>query len=422
MSVATQDLANKHNNLVTQFRGVLDEELGAIRTEIKPLLDNPLISGEGKQTIARMENALQKQEQEIKQLQILAKRPTLDLEDKSEKANNRREKKARKEAFNNALRLGSWGRLPEEQKKYVELDAKYGLETKTLFAADGTTGGFLATPEYVNQLIKLVVLISPIRQYCDVRVTSNPYIMIPKRTQTASAVRVAEQATRTETQNPKFGLVQVFPYEAYALTLVSITDLDDSSLDLGQFVMDEFAEQFAKLEGSEIINGLGAGAGQCSGFLVDTNVTAASNYTLSGTSGAVAYGTLITLMHSMKTAYRIKGQATWGFSTQTLGAIRALTDTTGRPLWIPFGGSDLPGQLWGYNYVELPDMPAVSSGNFAIIFGNFKLGYQVVIRKQISIQVLRERYIDSNAVGYIGWYRFGGAVKLAEALKPYKIT
>jgi HK97 family phage major capsid protein len=75
----------------------------------------------------------------------------------------------------------------------------------------------------------------------------------------------------------------------------------------------------------------------------------------------------------------------------------------------------------GYPIVIAPDMPQVAANNYAVAFGNFKKGYQVVIRKQVSIQVLQERYADQNAIGYIGYYRFGGTVKLAEAIKVYKI-
>jgi len=66
-------------------------------------------------------------------------------------------------------------------------------------------------------------------------------------------------------------------------------------------------------------------------------------------------------------------------------------------------------------------MPQMAANKFAVAFGNFKVGYQLVVRKQVSIQVLMERYADQNAVGYMGYYRFGGGVKLAESIKAMKL-
>lgn len=435
MSVLAE-LKEKNANVAHLFKQALDEEVGPIRESTNAL---EALSGETKQFIERLENQHRKLEGEIKDLaqknkdqeavikawQAAANRPGQGAGNDPEA-----EKKSRVNAFQKALKTG-WGRLTSEERKYVKHDQEAGLETgmtvghgqdneyKTLFEADATTGGFLTIPEYVQELIEAIVLVSDMHSLVDIRTTTKPYVMTPKRTQTSSAVRVTEQATRTETQNPKFGMVQVFPYESYALCLISRTDLDDSELDLGSFIMQDFGVQFAKLEGNEVINGLGSGVGQCQGFLTDTGIIGGGNFTLSSTAASFAVGDFTKLMHSLKTGYR-KG-ASWAFTTETLGAIRGLTDSQGRPLWTPFGTNDLPGQLWGYPYYEMPDMPQMATNAFAVAFGNFKTGYQLVIRKQVSIQVLMERYADQNAVGYMGYYRFGGGVKLAEAIKVMKL-
>jgi HK97 family phage major capsid protein len=67
------------------------------------------------------------------------------------------------------------------------------------------------------------------------------------------------------------------------------------------------------------------------------------------------------------------------------------------------------------------DMPAVASGNFPIVFANWKQFYTLVIRKQVSVRIVTERYIDEDATGYFGYYRFGGGTTLAEAGHALKI-
>lgn len=424
-----QDLAHKNANVAHLFNQVLDEEVGPVRTDLAQLQG---ISVETKQMIERMDAQMQAYEKEIKALKAALNRPggLIGFDDPKVKAENSRA------AFRKALRAG-WGSLSQDERKFVRHDEDFGivsgekvghgqLDAKTLYGVDNTTGGFLTVPEYVNELIEAIVLISDMHSLVNVRTTANPYVKIPKRTQTASASRTVEQATRTETQNPKFGMVQVFPYEAFALSLISRSDLDDSELDLGSFIMQEFADQFAKLEGNEIINGTGSGDNQCLGFLNDTNITGTAysgsgggnGYVTSSSSGTFTYADLITQLHSLKTGYR-KG-ASWVFTTESLGAMRKLTDTTGRPLWGPMG-SDVPGQLLQYPYTEMPDMPQIATSAFAIAFGNWKRAYTLVIRKQVSIQVLQERYADQNAVGYMGYYRFGGTTTLSEAVRVMKI-
>lgn len=411
----------KYQNLIKLFESKLTEDLGPIRESFENL------SGETKSFLEQINKKFHEQEEEIKQLKIAAQRPTLGGDDEKKEISIKR-----RNAMNLALKHG-WGSLSKEDKQLVKhgssdpfanaMTARPGqdgeLESKTLYAADGTTGGFLAVPEFVNDLIKAIVLISPMLGVVDSRQTSNPYIMIPKRTSTGTASRIAEQVTRTETTNAKFGLVQVTPFESYALTLVSVTDLDDAEIDLAQFVNDDMAEQFAKLAGNEIINGLGPGAGQCLGFLNDTGVTS----TTSSVAGSWNASDFTKLLHSLKTGYR-QGAVFLG-TTESLGQIRGLTDTTGRPLWQPFGSDGATGKIYGYDYIEAPDMPQTalnggSSQALALAFGNFKKGYQAVIRKQMSVRTLNERYADQNAVGYLGYYRFGGVTKLSEAIKTMK--
>ncbi|HEV2579399.1 MAG TPA: phage major capsid protein, partial [Ktedonobacteraceae bacterium] len=345
---ALQDLAYKNANVAHLFTQVLDEEVGPLRTELKAVEDR--LSGEAKQIIARLEAEIRKQDAEMKELKKLMNRPGAVVGFDSPEA----KAEASRSAFNKALKKG-WGALSADERKFVRHDEDFGIasgdqvghgqdiEVKALYGVDNTTGGFLTVPEYVNELIEAIVLVSDMHDLVNVRMTANPYVKIPKRVQTASAARIVEQATRNETQNPRFGMVQVFPYESYALTLVSRTDMDDSELDLGTFVMSEFSTQFAKLEGYEIINGQGAGANQCLGFLNDPNITTTqysgsgggNGYITSSSSGTFGYPDLVTDVHSLKTGYR-KGAA-WVFTTETLGAIRKLTDSQNRPLWGPMG-------------------------------------------------------------------------------------
>lgn len=414
-TLAQKELEQKTGNTFHLFQQYLEEKIGAVRTEVTALLANDKLDAESKQTVERMQTALNEQANQIKALQIAINSPAMRGYDSPE-AKEAAKAAESKAAFNKLLKTGTVNALNEDERKYIKWDMDAGIETKTLYGADLTTGGFLTVPEYVNDLLKNIVLVSPMASIVDMRYTSKPWVMTPKRTQTASAVRVAEQATRTETQNPKFGLMQNFPYESYAFTLVSRTDMDDSELDLGAFLMAEFAEQFAKLQGNEFINGVGSASSQALGFLNDTTITAAK--TVTAAQGLLDYASLVKVKTSLKPGYM--PNATWIWTNETLGAIQQLTDSQGRPLWVPFGGT-LPDTIFGRPYQIMPDMPQIANGSYSIAIGDFQKGYQGVVRKQVSMQVLQERYADQNAIGFFGYYRFGGTTKISEAIKVLQV-
>lgn len=432
---ALADLANKNAGVAHLFTQVLDEEVGPIRTDLNEIKGK--MSGETAQMLERMEKELVETRAQLKALQTLVQRPGMvgGFDGPEEK------KKAQRTIFEKALRHG-WGALEQEEKKLFQQERAFGLggndekighggsfaELKTMYAADATTGGFLMTPEIAQELIKAVVQISDFHSLVNVRMTANPWVILRKRTQTTSAARTAEQATRSETQNMKFGRVQVFPYTAYALSKISNEDLQDSELDLAATVIADFAEEFARLEGFEIANGLGQGANQCAGFLHETGVTGTAyagsggteGYLTSSATGGFAYNDLVDTQHALKPAHR-KG-AIWALTTETLADCRKLTDSLGQPLLWAANGSTNPEQLMGYAYAEMVDMQQVASGNFPIGFCNWKKFYTLVIRSQISVRTIDQRWIDEDATGYMGYYRFGGAVTLSEAGHFLKIA
>lgn len=427
---ADRQIAEKGNNVFSQFQTYLDEKLGSIRTEVEGIKGNSQLTGEDKASILTMQTELNKLSAEYKALQVGLNAPGNN--GNSEEYESKKLVTERKNAINKALARGV-GSLSPDERKHVRLDIESGINItgyqpdygeKAMYQASADTGGFLSTPEMVNDLIKNIVLVSPMPELVSMRYTAKPWVMTPRRTQTATAARVSEQATRTETQNPKFGLVQNFPYESYAFTLVSRTDLDDSELDLGAFLMQEFAEQFGKLQGAEYINGKGQNAGESLGFLNDAVINNGGVGTITtATSGLIDYAALVKLKQSLKPGYL--PNATWLWTNETLGTIQTITDTTGRPLWVPFGGT-LPELIFGRPYVIMPDMPQTvanggSSGPLAIAFGDFKRGYEGVVRKQVSMQALYERYADQNAIGYFGYFRFGGTVKLQESIKTLRV-
>lgn len=300
-------------------------------------------------------------------------------------------------------------------------------ERKVLIVGNDSTGGYLAPPELVMEIIKGVVEFTPFRSLCTVYTTSRGELLLPKRTQTATATRVGEVTSRTETQNPAWGMLSIQTPEMYAEARISKQNLEDSAFNLQQFLQDEFREQFGVKEGAEAINGsgnpiqlLGILAANAAGIGVPLAFqVSGSGATIAGPAGAQADG-LIDLFYGVKTAYAARGR--WILNRNSLGKVRKLKDTTGQYLWAPPMAAGEPSTILGAPYTECPDMPNEGANAFPIGFGDWKRGYVIVDR--VEMEITRDDLTLANVgqVKFTARRRVGGQVVLGEALKLLKCS
>jgi HK97 family phage major capsid protein len=327
--------------------------------------------------------------EQLDNIELMIKRPGMGISSK--------QVDAKMEAFGKWLRKG---------KESLDRD-----EIKALTVSDDTQAGFLAPVEYVNELIKTVTEISPVRQVARVRQTSQRSIQMPSRTATFAAQWVAESGTRSETTGYTTQLEEIPTHEIYALVDISEQLLEDSVFNLESEMSLEFADQFAKAEGAAFTTGNNIGKPE--GFTTKVN----GNTT--GGSGVVTADTLLTLVHAIKTEYG--RNAIFAFNRTTLGAIRKLKDTAGQYVFQPgmSGIAGAPNTILGYPYVEMPDMADVAASAKCIVFGDFRAAYTIVDRVQLSI--LRDPFTQATSgnVRYVARKRVGGQVVLAEAIQAY---
>ncbi len=321
--------------------------------------------------------------------------------------------------FWNYVRKGMEVVTPDERGIWTKaLNDRWGSETKALSLTDETMGGFLAPPEFVNEIIKYEIPFSPIRTIANVRSTSAREVLVPVRKSTMSAIWVSETAGRSETTGLKYGRERLVSHEMYAEVILSRQDMEDSAFNLDQEVQSEVAIQFGVAEGAAFI--IGTGVGQPEGLLTNPNITTINT----GDAAKVTYQGLLDICHDLKSAY-IPG-ACWIMNRKTIGKIRGITDTQGQPLWLPAINSGFmmgnPATILDLPYVECPDMPDVAGNAFPIMFGNFKRGYYILDRVQMEVQRLQEKYAESGQVAILVRKRVGGQVVLADALRKQKVA
>ena len=281
-------------------------------------------------------------------------------------------------------------------------------ELKVLTVSNDNTAGYLAPPEYVREIIKGIVEYSPIRSIARVRTTTNRSVQVPKRTGEFAAQWVAEEGARTETTGYSVGLEEIPAHELYALVDISEQELEDSVFNLEAEMNAEFVEQFAKAEGNAFVSGNAIGKPQ--GLLSNANV---NNVAKGG--GALDGDSMISAAHNVKAEYGRNG--TYVMNRSTVSAVRKLKDGGGQYIFQPgLYQMGVGSNILGHPIVEATDMPDVAGGTKPVLFGDFRRGYMIVDR--VNLSIMRDPFTQaaSGNVRYLARRRVGGQVILPEAL------
>lgn len=356
----------------------------------------------------------------IDKLETAIQRPvTAVVAEDDEKAAARKSKGVYR-AFAKALQHGrAW--LTAEEKELIKPDPKSlgPDEIKVFQTQDDTQGGYLAPREYVNEILKAMLLFSPVRQVATVTETSARDVEIPKRTATFAATWAGETATKSETTGLKYGLEKIPTNELYAEVHVTNQMLEDSAFNLEQELNAEFAEQFAIAEGKAFIAGSGVGQPfgitKCS--LSASGVVGTTGNTLgaqnSGASGDVTADGIYDAFYLLKSAYH--PTSTWMGNNSVIRLVRKLKDGQGRYLWEPAISAGQPATLLGRPIMEAVDMATPSAAAVGLIVGDFRRGYRIVDRTVMVL--LRDPYslAGNGQVRFLARRRTGGQVVLGEA-------
>jgi HK97 family phage major capsid protein len=380
------------------YKDTNDERLAELerRSASDPLIDDKL---------ARLDRALDETKRVADRLAVKAQRPHLGNGGALETAAVREHRRA----FDDYVRKGETANL-------ARLEAK-ALAVTTNSGADG---GYLVPPETERAVISALKDISPMRAIASVRQVSGSVYKKPFATTGFATGWVAETASRTQTNTPTLAELSFPTMELYAMPAATATLLDDSAVNIDEWIADEVRDTFAQQEGTAFVSG--DGSNKPKGFLDYTKVADGSwswgniGFIKTGVDAAFpAAGPdkLIDLVYTLKAGYRANG--TFVFNRGTQAAIRKLKDEDGHYIWQPAAAAGDHSTLLGYPVVESEDMPAMAADSFSIAFGDFRRGYLIVDR--VGIRVLRDPYSAKPYVLFYTTKRVGGGVQDFNAIK-----
>ena len=316
-----------------------------------------------------------------------------------------------RKAFNDYVRRGS-AASAESQRMLNELSV-----------GSDPDGGYWVSPDLTGRVATMLMESSPIRQYANIQVISTDSLDGDvDLDEAASGGWVGETTARTETDTPQIGTWKIPVHEQYAEPRATQKVLDDSAINVEQWLGQKVAGKFERTENTAFVSSTGVASPR--GFLTYTAGTpSASDWqkvqqVSSGVADALAADGLINLIYSMKSGYR--SGAVFGMTRLTESKIRLLKDGEGRYLWQPNFSERGQASLMGFPVAEFADMPEVTNDALAIVFANFNIAYQIVDR--MGIRVLRDPYTTKGRVKFYTTKRTGGDLVNFEAIKIQKVA
>lgn len=383
------------------FREANDERLAQIEQRIA---EDVVTSDK----VDRINRALDETKAKLDELTLKAKRPRL-----SDGADAPAAQAEHKQAFEAYVRKG-------------ETQGLFALEARSMSVSSNADGGYLVPSETEAEIGRKLADVSPIRAIAGVRQVSSPVYKKPFALTGAAAGWVGETAARSETAAPTLAELQFPAMELYAMPAATQTLLDDSAVNLDEWIAEEVQQAFAEQESAAFVTG--AGVNTPRGFLdygklADANWAWGSlGYVASGVAGGFPASDpsdkLVDLAYALKSGYR--QNAHWVMNRKTQATIRKFKDGDGNYLWQPALSAQGRATLMGFPIAESEDMPDIGADAFALSFGDFNRGYLIVDR--IGVRVLRDPYSSKPYVLFYTTKRVGGGVQNFEAIKLMKFA
>lgn len=185
----------------------------------------------------------------------------------------------------------------------------------------------------------------------------------------------AAQSATLATADPVFSQKTLTANKFGILIQVARELIDDSGVNLLGYLAMSAGRAIGNALGSSLILGGNGISGNI--LAAPVAVTGANSSAFpSGTNqvaGGPSYSNLIDMEYSVIAPYRQSRSCYWLAADRTLGALRKLTDTVGRPIWEPSTVLGSPDLLLGKPLVADPFMPDAAAGSnvWPIAFGDF---------------------------------------------------
>lgn len=219
----------------------------------------------------------------------------------------------------------------------------------------------------------------------------------------------------------KFKSVELKGYSHGALSVISRKLLNNTDIDITNFLTNKIAQAFAEFWEKELLVGTGSTNNHMTGAISTTNLVATGNTTYTA-ANAAKIDKLIDLQLAVPQQYQ--KNAIWIMNKAVFTELRKVKDGNGN-YYMAYGKGLTGGFDWEFLgkpvYIS-GNMPAATiANNIPVLYGDFS-GMAMKISQDLEIQLMREKYIDKNAVGIVGWAECDSKVQNNQMIAGLKMA
>lgn len=388
-------------------------ELKELQTEMQKAFDNLKKAGERqdaeikkfgdatqetKSTIDKINETMDELKNQIADIQTKANRNPMGGEGK----NLDPKEQEKKEAFFTFMREGRAG-LTAEQKALVQDE----------------TGEIIVPEDLDREIYRELPKLTVMRGLVNVRpITTN-------RQRRRSMNEVTTGWGKLETTSAKLGDFEstlkpdeewLYVEDAYGLTKIGEDELEDTDVNLTQYLADSFSQAYAEMEDTAIIKGTGHANLQPEGIFHGNTVERFNT----GGVGTFEADDLIKLAYAVPAQYA--RNAAYIVNRQVELLMRLMKDENGQYLWQPSLQAGVPSTFNGRPVYNQDDIAGeIEAGNEIATFGDFNQGYRLLDRSGGTVTRINELYIEDGLVGFRYKRRVGGGIVKPNAMRILKV-
>jgi HK97 family phage major capsid protein len=321
------------------------------------------------------------------------------------------------------LRNGNDGLTAEEWAEHRD------AIRNTMSTTTGSQGGYTVQTDVAKTVLDALKAYGGMRAVANVIQTAQGNnINYPTSDGTSETGEVLAQNATAASADISFGSVPLVVYKFSSKTVtVPIELLQDSEVDVEQFVLKRLTTRLGRITNTKYTIGAGDGSNEPTGIITaaGTGVTAANS---TSQVSAIVYDSLIDMQHSVDPAYRALGNCKWMMHDGSVKVIRKIKDGQSRPIFvpgyefaIPTGGvaGKIPDTLLGDPIQVNQDVATMAANAKSIAYGDFSF---YTIRDVMDVTMYRftdSAFASKGQVGFLAMLRsagnlvdIGGAVKL----------
>lgn len=285
---------------------------------------------------------------------------------------------------------------------------------KALSVGSDPDGGYTVTPVVSTRIFTRMFEGDPIRQLASVETISTGALEFMVDWDQAGYGWEGETVAGDETGTPQWYKKRIPVHIMYAKPRASQTLLEDSGINVENWLADKVSSRFLRGEGKAFVEGSGVNTPR--GFLTYDDGANYGNVERTNMQAAAALTTdgFVALKYSLVEVYL--GRGTWLMNRLTVADAMMLKDGQGNYIWKP-GLADDPAAstLLGLPVRMSTSMPVVAPGALSVAVADWAEAYVIVDRLGVTVQ--RDPYTAKPMVEFYTRKRVGGDVTNYQAIK-----